>query len=340
MPGVDPSPAAVVRPASIPELDGARAVAALGVFIFHAATAATPLNKHVFRLTAILNSGVGVFFVLSGFLIYRPFCEVNVAGLRTLQIEMTFYVLAPLFAILVRLAGAGLRRATDGRVQQAALELAATLTLAVAGILAIPWHSPEAHSLVRLMLPWMGELGTGMALAVLVTASTRHDWARAARAALSRVPMFVWLTGAAAMIVWLGLTTVNGWFCVFCTSPHQHVLQDRLTVPLAVLFVTPLVIGGRPGLARRTLASRPFVWLGVVSYSFYLWHQPIIKAVPKRWYALHGPWASFATISLELGLSLVAAAISFRFVERPGILLGRRFRGLRRAGQVTPAPAP
>jgi peptidoglycan/LPS O-acetylase OafA/YrhL len=152
--------------------------------------------------------------------------------------------------------------------------------------------------------------------------------------------MFVWLTGAAAMIVWLGLTTVNGWFCVFCMSPQQHVLQDRLTVPLAVLFVTPLVIGGRPGLARRTLASRPFVWLGVVSYSFYLWHQPIIKAVPKRWYALHGPWASFATISLELGLSLVAAAISFRFVERPGILLGRRLRGLRRAGQVTPAPSP
>jgi peptidoglycan/LPS O-acetylase OafA/YrhL len=265
------------------------------------------------------------------------------AGLEvawTLQIEMTFYVLAPLFAIGVRLAGVGLRRVTAGRVQQAALELAATLTLAVAGVLAIPWHSPEAHTLVRLMLPWMGELGTGMALAVLVTASTRHDWARAVRAALSRVPMFVWLTGAAAMIVWLGLTTVNGWFCVFCMSPQQHVLQDRLTVPLAVLFVTPLVIGGRPGLARRTLASRPFVWLGVVSYSFYLWHQPIIKAVPKRWYALHGPWASFATISLELGLSLVAAAISFRFVERPGILLGRRFRGLRRAGQVTPAPSP
>jgi peptidoglycan/LPS O-acetylase OafA/YrhL len=52
MPGVDPSPAAVVRPASIPELDGARAVAALGVFIFHAATAATPLNKHVFTPAA------------------------------------------------------------------------------------------------------------------------------------------------------------------------------------------------------------------------------------------------------------------------------------------------
>ncbi len=324
MPGVDPSPAAVVRPASIPELDGARAVAALGVFVFHAATAATPLNKHVFRLTAILNSGVGVFFVLSGFLIYRPFCEANIAGLPvpdlarylvrrvlriypaylvclviwwrfgiveilgvrgflkhaslldmywapaqrggaglevawTLQIEMTFYLLAPLFAILVRLAGAGLRRLTDGRVQQAALEMVATLTLAVAGVLAIPWHSPEAHTLVRLMLPWMG-------------------------------------VGAAAMIVWLGLTTVNGWFCVFCMSPQQHVLQDRLTV----------------------------------------WHQPIINAVPKRWYALHGPWASFATISLELGLSLIAAAISFRFVERPGILLGRRFRGLRRSGRVTP----
>ena len=398
MSGVDPSPAAAVRPASIPELDGARAVAALGVFLFHAATGATPLNKHVYRLTAILNSGVGIFFVLSGFLIYRPFCEANVEGLPvpdlarylvrrvlriypaylvclvvwwrlgiveifgvrgflkhaslldmylapahrggaglevawTLQIEMTFYVLAPLFAIGVRLLGTALRRVRAG-VHQAVVEQAATVALVVVGIFAIPWHSPEAHTLARLMLPWMGELGTGMALAVLVTASTRHGWARTTRGALSRVPMFVWMAGVVVMVVWLGLTTVNGWFCVFCMTPAQHVLQDRLTVPLAVLFVTPLVIGGPPGAIRRTLASRPFVWLGVVSYSFYLWHQPIIKAVPKRWYLLHGPWASFATISLELGLSLVAAAVSFRFIERPGILLGRRFPGLRRAGRV------
>ena len=174
----------------------------------------------MFRFTAILNSGVGVFFVLSGFLIYRPFCEANVAGMpvpdlarylvrRVLRIYPAYLVCLVIwwrFGIVeilgvrglpqarlaarhvlgpgtarrgrprggvdapdrddllrpgpaVRHRGAPRRSGPPARHRRsgaAGRELAATLTLAVVVILAIPWHSPEAHTLVRLMLPWMG----------------------------------------------------------------------------------------------------------------------------------------------------------------------------------------
>ena len=59
----------------IPELAGYRAVAALAVFAFHLASIDAP-GGLVGRLTVPLgNAAVSLFFVLSGFLVYRPFAE-------------------------------------------------------------------------------------------------------------------------------------------------------------------------------------------------------------------------------------------------------------------------
>jgi peptidoglycan/LPS O-acetylase OafA/YrhL len=64
---------------------------------------------------------------------------------------------------------------------------------------------------------------------------------------------------------------------------------------------------------NRLLASRPFVWIGLLSYSLYLWHWPLF-AFQK--------YISFTPAALPLRLSLVAASVmlawlSLRFVERP-----------------------
>ncbi len=59
----------------IPELAGYRAVAALAVFAFHLASIDAP-GGLLGRLTVPLgNAAVSLFFVLSGFLVYRPFAE-------------------------------------------------------------------------------------------------------------------------------------------------------------------------------------------------------------------------------------------------------------------------
>ncbi len=77
---------------------------------------------------------------------------------------------------------------------------------------------------------------------------------------------------------------------------------------------TALVILGRGGFAnRRLLGARPAVFAGLVSYSWYLWHWPLLSFARIATDEALGPAASGA---LALG-SFAAAVLSWRFVERP-----------------------
>jgi peptidoglycan/LPS O-acetylase OafA/YrhL len=64
-----------------PQLDGLRAVAALTIFATHAAMLQGVTGTNwIGVLTARLNSGVAIFFVLSGFLLYRPWVAARLRG--------------------------------------------------------------------------------------------------------------------------------------------------------------------------------------------------------------------------------------------------------------------
>lgn len=71
-----------------------------------------------------------------------------------------------------------------------------------------------------------------------------------------------------------------------------------------------LVIGANGGIVSRVLALRPMVWVGLLSYSLYLWHWPLLTF---QRYLLPGAWPSAVAVLLSLGM----AALSLRFVERP-----------------------
>ena len=83
-------------------------------------------------------------------------------------------------------------------------------------------------------------------------------------------------------------------------------------------------LSGAPSLAARALSWRPIVFVGLISYSLYLWHWPLIVIV--RYLAAGATNAN--QMRLAVGLSFVLAVLSWRFVERPfrgrGAVLTRR----------------
>ncbi|WP_340315991.1 acyltransferase family protein [Rhizorhabdus argentea] len=71
--------------------------------------------------------------------------------------------------------------------------------------------------------------------------------------------------------------------------------------------------GKQPTLVRRVLSLSPFVFIGLVSYSLYLWHWPII--VLYR-YATNDYISASASVAI-IAASGLLAVLSWRFVEKP-----------------------
>lgn len=88
--------------------------------------------------------------------------------------------------------------------------------------------------------------------------------------------------------------------------PSLYTLVPVLGVVLLILF------GHQETLSARFLSNRAFVGIGLVSYSAYLWHQPLFAFARIR---LHEP--SEWTFLVLAFLSLIIAGISWRFVEQP-----------------------
>jgi len=87
-------------PPRFPLLDGVRAIAALSVVVTHTAglTTFNGENDLLGPFTARLNVGVAIFFVLSGFLLYRPWVAARIEGTRAPRLAR--YARARLLRIL------------------------------------------------------------------------------------------------------------------------------------------------------------------------------------------------------------------------------------------------
>jgi peptidoglycan/LPS O-acetylase OafA/YrhL len=136
---------------------------------------------------------------------------------------------------------------------------------------------------------------------------------------------------------WIGLgvlpaagLAVGGYVCAGLV-PSQLAHVAVTVVPFALLI--PAVACADVRDTRSVLCSRPMVWLGEISFAFYLLHQIVIRLAYKLIgkHALPTPAGLVVAVGM-LVVSVVGAWVLYRLVEQP--LMRRLGGGRRRPGGV------
>ncbi|TXH69386.1 MAG: acyltransferase [Thiothrix sp.] len=116
-----------------------------------------------------------------------------------------------------------------------------------------------------------------------------------------------WLAQCLSLV---GLALVLGSIFLLNNSlpfPSSYALFPTLGATLIILFASP------HNLAGQALSLKPLVFVGLISYSAYLWHQPLLVFARMQPYVE----ANLALMAAMALASLVFAWLSWRFVESP-----------------------
>jgi peptidoglycan/LPS O-acetylase OafA/YrhL len=380
----EPRPAGIRKSATYsPELESLRGWAILLVFLFHTISGVTGVlasDMYASPLTAFVtagHTGVTLFFVLSAFLLSRPFLEEGRGGRlvrrgdffrrRVLRI-MPLYSVAVLIAVIL-CAGMpdvlwkGLRAlffvssfAGKSVVIHALMpystvwwslgtEVQFYLLLPflgsslrskpgrIAGVLALiawgvlygavtndpSWMASESGLRFSLGLPGRAPAFlAGIAASWFVlrhgerirTASRESAWFRNGGADLLLLVVLLALGSLLQHVSVLGFTAAEQQW------PSWHLGESLLwSLVLVLVLLTPIR-------ARRLISNRVFATLGLLSYSLYLVHVPVVLHV-LGFLAERGvdfrrdPFSQAATLCVIFAISLGLSALTYRFVERP-----------------------
>ena len=151
------------------------------------------------------------------------------------------------------------------------------------------------------------------------------------------LPARAWELGAGALLAlthdrWSGLSGTKREFCSAAALAavgyslfafEATTRHPGLITLLPVMGTVVLLAVATPDTAvGRVLSSRPLVALGLISYSAYLWHQPLFAFARIRL-----PTLSLVDKAVLVAVALVLAYLSWRFVERPFRAKGALGRG-------------
>lgn len=326
-----------------PEIDGLRALAVIPVILFHAG----------FELFSGGFVGVDVFFVISGYLITTILIEdiendrFSIANFyerraRRILPALFFVMLACIpFAWLWMLPGQ-LKDFSQSLIAVSLfssnilfwLESGYFETAAEAKPLLHTWSLAVEEQYyvlfpIFLLLAWRfgknGVLSMIIVFAAVSLGLSEWGWRNQATANFYLAPTRVWelFAGSIAAFVILkrgvqsnnllstiGLAAII--FAIFAFDestpfPSLYALVPVVGATLLVLFADEKT------LTAKLLSTRFFVAVGLISYSAYLWHQPLFAFARIR--LLEEP-SSGLMLFLSL-LSIALAIISWRYVEKP-----------------------
>jgi hypothetical protein len=201
----------------------------------------------------------------------------------SLAVEEQFYLVFPLFFIFIARLGS---RATKMALQAAFI---ASLLLAAYGVA----HWPTAAFYLLPTRAWELLLGTLLAIKTFpaLNSPLQRNVATIAGAVLIGAPMLVYGPGT--------------------PFPGLAALPPCLGAAL-------IIHAGESGesLVSRLLSLPPLVFVGMISYSLYLWHWPLL-AFQRTEFLLTDTDSKFLARAVVLAASFIAATLSWWMIERP-----------------------
>jgi peptidoglycan/LPS O-acetylase OafA/YrhL len=367
-----------VRARRYPLVDSLRAIAAMMVVCAHALPPAGADREGTFsqEFLARFSVCVAMFFVISGFLIYRPFVRARlldkprpdlrsyavgrvlrivpaywvaltiiaiwlgrsdvfgdewwayysfaqiyigeplggIAAAWSLCIEVVFYAAIPFYALLMaRLPG----RTQEARIRGELIGLAVIFVVAYVFRTIIGADGLSLESSVDVApVTFLDWFALGMLLAVLTAWLDGRDgelpgWLRP----FDRYPGILW--GAAALAFIGDSLYFDGKILEY--TLFENLLEHTVYGFIAFALITPLTFGDRRrGLTRRALDNRVLLYMGLVSYGIFLWHEAIVQQL-VRWnfmdvVVIH-PYLTWAVTTIAL--ATLVATVSYYGIERP-----------------------
>ncbi|HXJ22446.1 MAG TPA: acyltransferase [Polyangia bacterium] len=340
----------------IPSLDGLRAGSILLVLFGH--LSGTAHFPHFVDSGVLAIFGVRVFFVISGFLITSLLLaeegSTGTISLRRFYLRRTMRIFPPFYFYVAIVAA----MAALGWIELRRFDLLAALTYTTNYHHERSWYLGHAWSLAveeQFYLLWpflMKYLGARRA--------ARVAWGAVLGAPLIRIGLLV---GAPAFRVGIGETfpTVSDAIATGCLLATYHAriaeaprllaflrgrrfwlapaiallaaaspsakfdcLVGQTISNLGVALLVERAVRFPEDVSGRLLNWRPVVFVGMLSYSLYLWQQPFLDR-----------HASLAINAFPLNIALVfaAALISYTFIERPALRWRAWIERQRRVGR-------
>jgi peptidoglycan/LPS O-acetylase OafA/YrhL len=382
-------------------IEGLRAVAALSVVLYHVKLDATTQDYTgpVGNVLAFTDQGLTLFFVLSGFLLFRPFASAALqdkplpsvrryAWNRFLRITPAYLVIFAVTALIIGTVyiqgsthGVGpdnIGRLTDpGKILANILlvqtyipsyvmsglgvswsltaEIAFYVVLPLIAFLAARMVKSGRNKVVALCLAPGLMIAVGLAITIWAKFATRNlhgdalsdfDWGQTGSAVLQRsffaqADLFAYGMLAALAVSVIherGVLAVSSRVTAILVGSALILIAGAITIlhPLvanlagvaSALIIVAVVLpssGGESNAIARTLEWLPLRFTGMVSYSVYLWHLPVIL-----WLSTHnltvnaGEFSLAANMGLVLLIVLPLSAATYYLVERPAMQWKKR----------------
>ncbi len=401
-------------PQEIAALDGLRALAALSVLVYHAmsiAGAKTNIAGHDLTWTYFYTeSGVDLFFTLSGFLLFLPYARAILGGrpapsarefyrrraLRilpayyvclgvlalaqlsvystavgaqnvlahlallhdispafnrtisgpfwTLAVEWQFYLMLPLIAwAIARVSGGSRRRLIAGVIGVIALALALR---EVDALLAVnrsllpapvaPWVDLTQRVVIGSQGKYLEVFGIGMLCSVVYTLMKQRAGmlgsrrAQVAGLALLGLALLTYLTLAPVVYERRNAILAAFYLALRPTDIEMIVGPLLLGVGYGALTLGTLLA---PSLLRAPFEWGPLRFVGLISYSLYLWHETILNLIFPHIAVTGGIARGVVALAVGLGVGIPFAYVAYQLVERPFL------RWRRASGAHEPPPA-